>query len=276
MHYVPASEPDLSRARDVGSILGGAFELYRRRFGLFATIAFAVVVPIDLLIYGVWGELLWSSKDFGDSLPNGAAVGSTLAPFVLITPLVTAGHVRAVMDLAERREASASAALGAAASRLTPVVLAVLLSQVASTLALLLLIVPGVYLWVGWWVSAQAVVAEERGALEGMRRSRELVKGGWWRVFGIALLISLIGGVIGAVLGIPLFAIGALADTGLPTLLGQILLDAVVYSFTALAGTLLFFDLKARAAGMPPPGAYYQYPPGAYPPGSWDAPERPY
>ena len=77
---------------------------------------------------------------------------------------------------------------------------------------------------------------------------------------------------MGSTLGIPLLAIGALADTGLPTLLGQILLDAVIYSFTALAGTLLFFDLKARHAGVPPPGTYYPY---QYP-RDLDAPERPY
>lgn len=72
--------PDLSGTRDVGEILGGAFELYRLRFGLFAAIAFAVVIPVDILIYGVAGELLWSHDDFADSLPLGAAVAAWLAP----------------------------------------------------------------------------------------------------------------------------------------------------------------------------------------------------
>jgi hypothetical protein len=50
-------EPDLSRPRDVGDILGGAFTLYRQRFGLFASIALAVVIPVDVRVYGVAGLL---------------------------------------------------------------------------------------------------------------------------------------------------------------------------------------------------------------------------
>jgi hypothetical protein len=65
---------------------------------------------------------------------------------------------------------------------------------------------------------------------------------------------------------------GAVADIGPLTLLGQILLDGVVYSFTALAGTLLFFELKARHGGGPPPRER-RYP--ELPPRDWDAPERP-
>jgi hypothetical protein len=245
------AEPDLSRTRDVGDILSGAFRLYRRNFWLFATIAFAVAIPVDLLVYGVWGELLWTNDDFADSMSSDAAIAAYLSPFVVIVPLITAGHVRAVMDLAEGGEASAGGALAAAARRLPAVALAVLLSQVGATFGLLLLIVPGVYLWTVWWVSAQAVVAEGLGPIQGMAHSRHLVKGSWWRVFGIALLISVIGGLLAAVLGIPLFAVGAVADSGILTLLGQIILDGVVYSFTALAGTFLFFDLKARKAAVP-------------------------
>jgi hypothetical protein len=48
----------------------------------------------------------------------------------------------------------------------------------------------------------------------------------------------------------------------------------VIYSFTALAGTLLFFDLKARKTGVPLPSSHDRYP--QLPPRDWDAPERPY
>jgi hypothetical protein len=264
------AEPNLSRTRDVGDILGGAFRLYRRRFWLFATIAFAVVIPIDIAIYGIAGELLWSNDDFADSLPTGAAIAAALSPFVVITPLITAGHVRAVMDLAESGDADAGTALAVAARRLPAVAVAVTLAQICSTFALLLIIVPGVYLWVSWWVSAQAVVAEDLGPLRGMSRSRQLVKGNWWRTFGIALLISLIGGLLAFALGIPFLAAGALAGSGIVTLLGQIVLDGVIYSFTALAGTFLFFDLKAREGGAPARAHYPEFPPR-----DLEAPERP-
>jgi len=63
---------DLDARRDLGGVLGATFHLYRAYFWVFAIIAFAVVIPVDVLIYGVAGERLWSSPDWGDSLPLGA------------------------------------------------------------------------------------------------------------------------------------------------------------------------------------------------------------
>jgi hypothetical protein len=258
---------DLTRPRDLGGILGGAFKLYRRRFWLFAAIAFSVVVPVDILVYGVAGELLWKDDDFADSLPPGATVASFLTPFVVLTPLITAGHVRAVMELADGGDPSARSALGATLPRLPAVIGAVVLAGLLSALGVVLLVVGAIYLWVRWAVSAQAVMAEGLGAVEGMRRSWELVKDSWWRVFGIYVLISIIGTIMATLAGAPFLAAGALLESGPLTLLGQILLDGVIFSFTALAGTLLYFDLRARRDGALPAPAQPPLPP---------APERPY
>src|SRR5215208_3206727 len=147
-----ASLIDLGRPRDLGEILNAAFRLYRGRFSLFATSALAVVVPVDVLIYGVAGEWLWTDRDFGDSLPTGAAVASWLAPWLVTTPLITAGHVHAVMDLGAGRPAFPRRSLTAAARRLTPVAAAVTLAGLGAGLGLIALIVPGVYLWARWYL----------------------------------------------------------------------------------------------------------------------------
>jgi len=243
---------DLQRSRDVGDILSGAFRLYRSRFSLFAIIACAVVVPVDLLIYGVAGEWLWTDPDWGESLPVGAVVATLLAPWLVTTPLITAGHVHAVMELGAGRDASPGRALAAAARRLTPVATAVTLAAAGAALGLIALIVPGVYLWARWYLSAQAVVAEDLGPLEGMARSADLVRGQWWRIFGIAVLISLTAAILAALLSVPFQAVGYAVDIGPVVLLGQIVGDAISLSFAALAGTLLYFDARARR-GAPPP-----------------------
>jgi ABC-type anion transport system duplicated permease subunit len=55
------------------------------------------------------------------------------------------------------------------------------------------------------------------------------VAGRWWRIFGIAVVISLL-------------------------LAGQIVADAIALSFAALAGTLLYFDARARSShSLPAP-----------------------
>jgi hypothetical protein len=236
---------DLGHRRDLGQILGATFRLYRAYFWVFAIIAFAVVVPVDLLIYGVAGERLWTSPDWGDSLPLGATVAAFLAPWLVTTPLITAGHVHAVMDIGHGRDPSAGRALKAAAARLTPVAGAVTLAALGSTLGLVLLIVPGVYLWARWYLSAQAVVAENLGPVEGLQRSSELVRGQWWRIFGAAFVISILAGMFAAALAIPLEVAGYLLDTGPLVLLGQMIADGISLSFAALAGTLLYFAARA-------------------------------
>jgi hypothetical protein len=241
-----ASLIDLGERRDLSGILDTAIRLYSARFGLFATIAFAVVVPIDVLIYGVAGKWLWTDPQWGDSLPLGAAAASWLAPWLVTTPLITAGHVHAVMDLGAGRAASARRALGAAAARLTPVAAVVTLAALGSTLGLIALIVPGVYLWVRWYLSAQAVVAEQLGPRGGLERSADLVRGQWWRVFGIALVISFLSGMLAAILGVSLQVVGRVEDVGPLVLLGKVIADGVSLSFAALSGTLLYFDCRAR------------------------------
>jgi hypothetical protein len=238
---------NLRERRDLSGILNEAYRLYRSRFSLFATIAFAVVVPVDLAIYGLAGKWLWTDPGWGDSLPVGAQVASFLAPWLVTTPLITAGHVHAVMALGAGREPSAGRALAAAARRLTPVAGAVTLAALGSALGLILLIVPGVYLWVRWYLSAQAVVAEELGPRKGLERSAELVRGQWRRMFGIALVITLLAAFLGALLAVPLGIAGRVAGVGPLVLLSQILGDGVALSFAALAGTLLYFDARARA-----------------------------
>jgi hypothetical protein len=237
---------DLGERRDLSGILDTAMRLYSARFGLFATIAFAVVVPIDVLIYGVAGKWLWTDPHWGDSLPLGATVASFLAPWLVTTPLITAGHVHAVMDLGAGRDASARRALGAAAARLTPVAAAITLAALGATLGLIALIVPGVYLWVRWYLSAQAVVAEQLGPRRGLKRSADLVHGQWWRVFGITLVITFLSAVLGAVLGVPAEIAGRAANVGPLVLLGKVIADGVSLSFAALSGTLLYFDCRAR------------------------------
>jgi hypothetical protein len=243
---------DLQRQRDLGDILGGAFRLYRSRFSLFAIIAFAVVVPVDVLIYGVAGEWLWTDPGWDDSLPVGAEAASFLAPWLVTTPLITAGHVHAVMDLAAGRRPSPWGALAAAGRRLTPVAAVVTLAALGSTLGLVLLIAPGVYLWARWFLSPQAVVAENLGPVEGLGRSADLVRGRWWRIFGIALVISILAAVLAAVLGMSLQAAGWALENGWLVLVGQVISDAITLSFAALAGTLLYFDARARRSAPPP------------------------
>jgi hypothetical protein len=65
-------------------------------------------------------------------------------------------------------------------------------------------------------------------------------------------VITMIATLLAAALGVSLQAAGWTLENGWLVLVGQVISDAIALSFAALAGTLLYFDARARR-GAPPP-----------------------
>ncbi len=255
---------DLAHPRDLGDILAACFELYRHYFLLFAGIALAVVIPLDLLTLGLAdGQLTDYDGEFSFG-EGGAAYGITY--LLLATPLITAGHVTAVMDIGAGRTPGVGASLRRAGGALLPLIGALLLTMLGTLLGTIALVLPGIYLYVRWYVTAQSIVAEERGPIDGIGRSWALTEGNWWRLFGISIVIGLIGAILSALFGAPISALADRYDSGLLLVLGTIVSDAIVLSFVALGATMIFFDLRARheqplmASTAPEPAASLERP----------------
>ena len=60
----------------------------------------------------------------------------------------------------------------------------------------ILIIVPGLILITIWSVAAPVVVLENPGVFAALRRSRELVRGNGWQVFGVILVLYIVVGVV--------------------------------------------------------------------------------
>jgi hypothetical protein len=232
---------DLEEHRNLGELIGLTFTLFGRHLAVFLSLTLLVVAPIEILVDGVWGGFL---ADGGDtSAPTAATTVSVLASIVVIPPLVTALHVVVVQGLARGEEPEVGRALSAAAARLLPAVGAVALYTIGVGFGLIALIVPGIYLAVRWYFAAQAAVVDGLRPAEALRRSGELVEGRWWRVLGVLIVFNLITSAFGVVGG----ALVRRIDSGALYMTGWILLQTVTLSLTAIFGTLLFFDLRARA-----------------------------
>ena len=286
---------DLNRPRDLGALLSTTFNLYGRYFAVFAAIAFAVVVPVDLIFYGVM--LGWLGS-YDPTPPVGTELIATYASQLIAQPLITAMHVAAVMAIGEGRRPTLKESFVRGGDVFVPVLGALLLTWFFTLLGFVALIIPGIYVMVRLWVVAPAVVVENRRGMGAVRRSWELVKDNWWRILGITIVVGIIGGVAGAILSVPGTLIADETGSGPIALIGQIFGSAITYSFQALTATLIFFDLRARkegpAAGYygpgpqpqwgppPPPGQYPpppppqgQYPPPPPPPGEYPQPPPP-
>ncbi|HZY26736.1 MAG TPA: hypothetical protein VFE49_00635 [Jiangellaceae bacterium] len=98
------------------------------------------------------------------------------------------------------------------------------------------------------------------GVAGALRRSGELVKGSWWRVFGILLLVLLIVVIISQVISVPFslpfFLVGDQPSdsefllTLVVSALGGIVASTFTAPFTAAATVLLYVDRRIRREGL--------------------------
>ncbi|OEJ27457.1 hypothetical protein AR457_26340 [Streptomyces agglomeratus] len=98
-----------------------------------------------------------------------------------------------------------------------------------------------VWVWVTFSLAPAAVVFESQRPVAALRRSARLVKGSWWRIFGISALAWLIATVAGYIVQFPLTIIGML--TSMPGMAGAGADPSAGEALTAMAGYLLFIML---------------------------------
>lgn len=237
---------DLAHPRELGDLVTLALRLYAQNFSLFFTPAVVVVAPYVLAVDGVWGRQLADGANAHG--PRGAALVSVALSLLIAQPLITAMNVRIVQAMAEGRVPALGEAARAALAVFLPAAAVVLLFSVAVAVGFLVLIVPGVYLAVRWYFGPQVVVADGLRGAAALGRSGEIVQGQWWSTFGRLVVLSVVGLIVGLVVGGILGAVGQAASSPALYVAGQILSQAAATSFAALAGTLLFFDRRARHA----------------------------
>jgi hypothetical protein len=218
-------------------LIGETFRLYRRYPLLFLILAAGVVVPYQLIVLAATGA--------GSVNHRGVAAGVslllTLIDTVLVDPLVSALHVHAVEEVEEGRTPQLGAVARQGLTVLPMVAAAVIMSWLAFVGGLLLLVLPGIYVFFRLTVTAQAAAIERQGWSPALRRSWALTEGNLLHVAFFVICVSLItlpaGLLFHDVLGDETTALTFIAGTAWQVL---------VISFSALATAVLYFDLRAR------------------------------
>jgi hypothetical protein len=161
-----------------------------------------------------------------------------------------------------RRDSSAGELIRSATPVVGPLIGAGLLSGLGVGVGFVLFVIPGLILLTIWAVIAPVIVVERSGVIAAFGRSRELVRGNGWRVFGAILVVFLITAIAGLVLS----AIGASVASGAVV---RIVFSAIASTLTAPIGALLaavlYFRLRAIKETASPPSADPGVPPA--PPG---------
>jgi hypothetical protein len=188
-----------------------------------------------------------------------------IADFVLQATLV-----KAVQDVRDGRvDLSIGETISAVTPSLSAVIGASILASIGIWIGFLLIIVPGLYLMTIWAVIVPVIVIERSGALASFTRSRELVRGRGWHVFGTLVLVYIIQIVVEYLLSLIFSALPHVLGDGLSSVISGTLISP----FLALVVTLVYYRLlgiSAPAAGGPPGGYQQGYGGYAQPPQGGD------
>ena len=215
--------------------------MYKAHARHLLTIAF-VVYLVAAVIEAVFGLL--------------GVIGALLGAVVSIVAgfLLQAALVKAVEDVRDGRvDLSFGETLQAARPAVGRVAVASNLAGLAIGIGLHLLIAPGLYLLTIWCLIVPVIVLEGAGTTAAFSRSRELVRGFGWQVFGTLVLVFVVMLGVGLVLGI----IFAALPTAAANFVSSIVSGTIVAPFLALVLTLGYFRLLAahggsRVEGAPP------------------------
>ncbi|MER5396772.1 hypothetical protein [Streptomyces sp. NPDC002599] len=196
----------------------------------------------------VIGKTVTTSEAWRDARPQLAKLfGLTLLLPLIAVAIVGAGALPGLLVIAggSRDAGAALAVLGALA---------------AGFVAL--------WLMVRFSLASPALMLEKQGILKSMRRSAKLVRGSWWRVFGIQLLATIIANILASIIVIP-FAVLAAALSGdgftgfldssagdlgwtflIVSGIGSVIGSMITFPITAGVTVLLYIDRRIRREAL--------------------------
>ncbi|WP_433547383.1 hypothetical protein ACQPZG_21630 [Streptomyces sp. CA-294286] len=218
---------------------------------------------------------------------TGIALIGTLFTTALLTMVVSRSVLGRPVNLADAwREAKPQLlrllgltllmVLGAAAITAVGVLPGILIAEVATPVAGALLSALGglaavtvvIWLWVRFSLASPALMLERQSIAQSVRRSAKLVKGSWWRIFGITLLTQLLIVLVSLLLMMVFSVIALLVDgEGLSNLLegsapdfgwtfliivgiGAVIATAITYPISAGVTVLLYIDQRIRREAL--------------------------
>lgn len=208
-----------------GLVLSRIWEIYRDNAAVLIATAFALfaVQFVALLLF------------------SGASVAVAIL-FWVLSVLYQGMVVELVQGVQSRRGAYSVIELVRSVEPVLLQLMAVsVLFGLGVAIGFVLLIVPGLILLVTWSVVAPVTVLERPGVFAAFARSRELVRGNGWPVFGVICAVGVTVFVVALAAGLASAALGSLAGALL-----QWAATAAIAPVSALSASVIYFALQGQ------------------------------
>ena len=166
--------------------------------------------------------------------------------FVLLNLLSAAIIFGTTQELRGQR-AGIGQCIGRGLSLIVPTILAAIIVAMATGLGLILLIVPGLMIFIVYWFVIPVVVMERPGVLASLARSADITKGVRWRLFGMILISLAIGLLIqGIVILVTVPVYFAEGNQWGPMIGGVLyfLINALASAYYAVVNAVAYYEIR--------------------------------
>jgi hypothetical protein len=250
--WSPVAPLRIARRRAWGQILSSSARMYARRFPLFVGIGL-LAIPVSVLtallqtgVVGLAGAVAIDTTGESSSMLAYVVflVGLTLTLFGL--GLVIAAVTCALVEIDAGRPIGAIAAYRIAIRRLRPLLraIAIFVAMWIALTSTVFLIPVAIWLAVRWSLLVQVAEVEGRTAWQTVQGSGRLVHGRWLRVASLVGVGTLLGLLVGPLLGALLIILTSAPFALLNIVAGIVYVLAL--PFVALVASYVYFDARAR------------------------------
>jgi hypothetical protein len=249
----------------VGDVLDGAFKLLKANLRTILLVVAAVVVPLQLVsaflvrdqvspgLLNIFRDPTIAQNQSAFNLGDFGASMFTVLLGLVTAPLIAGAVSRVCAASYLGRQIGPGEALKSTLRRLPALLAASFLVLLLQILGFVLCIIPGIAFTVLFTVVTPALMIEEIGPIQAMRRSWRLIRPRFWGVLGIVILAFLIASFVGNLLGGAPSAVGTIFGGSFAWLwiaVGSVLSSLVSAPITAIVDTLLYFDGRIRNEGF--------------------------
>ena len=165
------------------------------------------------LVYGLGLGQLQDEPITEDTISGAYAVWALVGSMLVlgVSLVFSAVLISMVAEASRGDRPDAGAALTGVLRQFLPLLATVFLATVAVTIGIFLFVIPGIWIGVSFTPLVAVFLAEEHGVVGSLRRSFQLVRGNWWQVFAIVLILGAINIAL-SVIGVVPGTIGFLVD----------------------------------------------------------------
>ena len=197
-------EQGIKRELSIGEVVSKSFDVYRRDFVkyfvLFAVVEVIIGVVTTLAQHAFVIPTLGShptSQEFFDWFPKfiGAVVPLVASIFVVTVvffPIAQGTAIKLASEQIEKGHADAGTSVRFAASRLIWIWALSIVVGIIVVLGFIALVIPGIILTIMFSLAFPVLIVENKGVLNSMGRSRELVSHRWLKTFATFLVLAII------------------------------------------------------------------------------------